>query len=164
MSESERAADVQRSPDAIRQPVAPTAAMVDIATRWHEEMLRFCGLRMSRYFELSSRLWECRNPNDLLRLQTGFLEKMVADYSEETDLVCRQLLNAQKQAVSETAGTPAPSYEAAILQAQRDAAKIIDLARDQAARIVEEATARASATATAEGPARRDKRNKSATA
>jgi hypothetical protein len=160
MSETERAADRRLEPEDVQKAGAAAMSILDTAVRWHEEMLRFCGLRMTRYFELSSRLWECKSPSDLLRLQAGFLQRMLADYREESDLVCRQLLKAQNDVARDASSSSAlSSYEAAILHAQRDAAKIIDLAKDQAARIVEEAATRTSG----EDPARREKRNKSAT-
>ena len=129
--------EMQRAADKTRNAAGGSMAMLDFATKWHEEMLRFCGLRMNRYFELSSRFWECKNPGDVYKLQAGFLQKMLADYKAETDLVCGQLLSAGKLATSERSGLNGPSsYEAAVLNAQRDAAKIIDLAKDQAARIL----------------------------
>ncbi|MDP9139003.1 MAG: hypothetical protein M3N38_12660 [Pseudomonadota bacterium] len=143
MSEAQRAAHRQPIPDDTRR-AAGSAAMFEFATRWQEAMVRFCGLRMNRYVELSSRLWECRSPHDLLRLQTDFVQKMLADYKSESDVVCGQLVDAQKSAI-EHGAHHAPSYEAAILDAQKDAAKIIDLAKDQASRIVADAMARVAA-------------------
>ena len=145
MSETQRASDPQRLPDETRTVAGNGRAMLDAATEWQGEMLRFCGRRMNSYFELSSRLWECKSPSDVFRLQTGFVQNMLADYRSETDVVCRRLLQVQEQAASESTGHHGTSYEAAILNAQKDVAKIIDLAKDQAARIVEDAVARVSA-------------------
>jgi hypothetical protein len=155
MSETQRAADRTASPNSPAAGQSGTG-MFDMAARWHAEMLRFCTLRMGRYFELSSRVWECRTANDVMRLHTGFLEKMLSDYQSETDLICRQLLEVQESAANAQRIRP-PSYEAAILNAQRDAARIIDLAKDQAARIVEEARERSSPK-TETPPAKREAR------
>lgn len=162
MSETQRAADKQRSPSQTRTAARSNGAMLDMAAKWNEELLRFYGLRMKRYLELSGQLWECKSANDIFKLQTSFLKTMVADYRSETDLMCGQLLNAQKQTVRSNGGKSVQSYEAAILRAQQDAAKILDLAKDQAARIVEEASERASLKAPP--PARREKRRKAASA
>ncbi len=155
--------EMQRAVDRQNRATGGGAALLDIAAKWNEEVLRFYGLRMKRYLELSSRLWECKSPNDVMKLQTGFLQTMFADYRSETDLVCSQFLHTQKPAIDAQRSESLPSYEAAILRAQQDAGKIIGLAKDHAARIVEEAAARTSTKAAAR-PSRREKRQKSATA
>jgi len=152
--------EMQRSADRQHLTTGGATAMFGIAARWNEELLRFYGLRMKRYLELSSRLWECKSAGDIVKVQTGFLQTMLADYRSETDLVCSQFLPAQKPGAGGQRGESPQSYEAAILKAQEDAGKIIGLAKDQAARILEEAAVRTSPKTAARSP----KRQRSATA
>jgi cell division septum initiation protein DivIVA len=120
------------------------SAAVSIAARWQEELMRFSLLRMNRYCDFSQRIRQCRSPGDLLAIQSAFFQQMLADYGTESRSMLRDLFHDLPQG---PAGEPAPaaqSYETMILEAQHDAARIIDMAKEQAQRIVGEAQSRAS--------------------
>jgi hypothetical protein len=130
------------------QLVAETgSAAVSMAARWQEELMRFSLLRMNRYCDLSQRLRQCRGPVDVLAIQSAFFQQMLADYGTESQALARDLFQHAPQSPRSPQGEPAPpaqSYETVILEAQRDAARIIDMAKEQAQRIVGEAQSRAS--------------------
>jgi hypothetical protein len=121
--------------------MASSKGVLEAATKWQEELLRFVGKRMNGYVELARDLQECRSPTDVLNLQTGFVRQMLSDYRAEAEWITRQFLQAEKPAQRQI-DRAFGSYEETILKAQRDAAKIIELAKDQAARILENAEAR----------------------
>lgn len=136
--------------------MASSKGVLEAATKWQEEFLRFFGQRMNGYVEFTSQLRKCRSPADLLNLQTSFVRQMLSDYRTEAEWITSQILNAQKPAQQQLEQA-FDSYEETILKAQQDAAKIIDLAKDQAARIVENAEDHPSRRA-AESHARRGKK------
>jgi vacuolar-type H+-ATPase subunit H len=108
------------------------------AIKWQQEFLSFFGRRMASYVELSGQLPQCRNPGDWLGLQTRFLQQLLSDYRAEAEWVTRQFSQAERP-VQKQIDQAFNSYEETLLKAQRDAAKIIDMAKDQAQRIVENA-------------------------
>jgi hypothetical protein len=110
----------------------------ETAIKWQQEVLSFFGKRMTSYVELSSRIPQCRNPGDWLALQTHFLQQMLADYRAEAEWAARQFSRSERP-VQKQIDQAFNSYEETLLKAQRDAAKIIDMAKDQAQRIVESA-------------------------
>jgi hypothetical protein len=126
-----------------------------MAIKWQQEVLSFFGRRIASYVELSGQMPQCRNPADWLALQTGFLQQLLADYRAEAEWVTNQFSRLERP-VQKEINQAFNSYEETLLKAQRDAAKIIDMAKDQAQRIVENA----------QGPARKigetasSKRNK----
>jgi hypothetical protein len=120
------------------------SAAVSMAARWQEELMRFSLLRMNRYCDLSQRLRQCRSPGDVLAIQSAFFQQMLADYGTQSQALARDLFQQQPQSPQGEPAPPAQSYETVILEAQRDAARIIDMAKDQAERIVAEAHSRAS--------------------
>ena len=130
------------------QLVAETgSAAVSMAARWQEELMRFSLLRMNRYCDLSQRLRQCRSPGDVLAIQSAFFQQMLADYGTQSQALARDLFQQALQSPQSPQGEPAlpaQSYETVILEAQRDAARIIDMAKEQAERIVGEAQSRAS--------------------
>jgi hypothetical protein len=136
--------------------MAGSRGVLEAATKWQEELMRFFGKRLSSYFEAASQLPQCRNPSDLLMLQTGFVRQMLSDYQAEAEWIGGQILQAEKP-VQRQIDHAFESYEESILKAQRDAARIIDLAKDQAARIVDSAEAQSSRK-TAEHSARRNRK------
>ena len=119
-------------------------AAVSIAARWQEELMRFSLLRMNRYCDFSQRLRQCRSPGDVLAIQSAFFQQMLADYGTESQALAKDLVQPIAESAKSPAGAPAPSYETMILEAQHDAARIIELAKEQAERIVAEAQLRAS--------------------
>jgi Phasin protein len=121
--------------------MASSKGVLEAATRWQEELLKFVGKRMNGYVELARDLQECRSPTDVLNLQTSFVRQMLSDYRAEAEWITRQFLQAEKPAKRQI-DRAFGSYEETILKAQRDAARIIELAKDQAARILENAEAR----------------------
>lgn len=125
-----------------------------MAIKWQQEVMRFFGRRMASYVELSGQMPQCRNPGDWLALQTRFLQQMLADYRAEAEWATTQFSRLERP-VQKEIDQAFNSYEETLLKAQRDAARIIDMAKDQAQRIVENA----------QGPARKigetvSKRNK----
>lgn len=130
------------------QLVAETgSAAISMAARWQEELMRFSLLRMNRYCDLSQRLRQCRSPGDVLAIQSAFFQQMLADYGTQSQALARDLFREALQSPQSPQGEPAlpaQSYETVILEAQRDAARIIDMAKEQAERIVGEAQSRAS--------------------
>ena len=115
-----------------------------MAARWQEELMRFSLLRMNRYCDHSQRLRQCRSPGDVLAIQSAFFQQMLADYGTQSQALARDLFQQQPQSPQGEPNPPAQSYETVILEAQRDAARIIDMAKEQAQRIVGEAQSRAS--------------------
>jgi hypothetical protein len=86
--------------------------------------------------------------------QAGFLQQMISDYRSEADLFFLKVPNAAALDTSPLAD----SYESTILKAQEDAAQIIDLAKQQARRILGEAAHQSSSAISA--TARRKRANK----
>ena len=124
------------------------------AIKWQQEVLSFCGRRMMSYVELSGQLPQCRNPGDWLALQARFVQQLLTDYRAEAEWVTSQFSRLERPLQKEV-NQAFNSYEETLLKAQREAAKIIEMAKDQAQRIVENA----------QGPARKigesaSKRNK----
>lgn len=119
-------------------------AVLSIAARWQEELLRFSLLRMDRYCDLSSKLRQCRQPGDVFAVQSAFVQQMLADYGVEGQALTRELFEQVPDIAQGVADPAAPSYETIILEAQHDAARIIDMAKEQAARIIAEAQSRSS--------------------
>jgi hypothetical protein len=138
-------ADKRLSSPMSPQLVAETgSAAVSMAARWQEELMRFSLLRMNRYCDLSQRLRQCRGPGDVLAIQSAFFQQMLADYGTESQALARELFQQPPRSPQSEPAPAAPSYETVILDAQRDAARIIDMAKEQAERIVAEANARGS--------------------
>jgi hypothetical protein len=110
------------------------------AVKWQQELLSFFGRRMASYVELSGQMPQCRNPGDWLAVQTRFLQQLLSDYRAEAEWMTRQFSHPERP-VQKQIDHAFNSYEETLLKAQRDAAKIIDMAKDQAHRIVENAQA-----------------------
>jgi vacuolar-type H+-ATPase subunit H len=127
--------DVNLSIDGL---MAGSRDIFETAIRWQQEFLSFFGKRMTSYVELSGQIPQCRNPGDWLALQTRFLQQMLTDYRAEAEWVTRQFSRSEKP-IQKQIDQAFNSYEETLLKAQKDAAKIIDMAKDQAERIVESA-------------------------
>jgi hypothetical protein len=119
-------------------------AVLSIAARWQEELMRFSLLRMNRYCDLTSKLRQCRQPLDVFALQSAFVQQMLADYGTQSQALAQELFEGMPAGAEGNAGPATPSYETIILEAQHDAARIIDMAKEQAARIIAEAQSRGS--------------------
>jgi cell division septum initiation protein DivIVA len=119
-------------------------AALSIAVRWQEELMRFSLLRMNRYCDLSQRLRQCRSLGDVLASQSDFVQQMLVDYGTESQLLTKDLVQPMAESARAQAAGPVPSYEKMILEAQHDAARIIEMAKEQAERIVAEAHTRVS--------------------
>jgi hypothetical protein len=117
----------------------------DLAIEWQRELLHFAVLRMGRYIEHTSQFLRCRTPSDIAKTQTSFIQKALSDYGSITGLFSIRL-SPEKLLSGDMTASTMHSYERSLLQAQRDASKIIDLAKEQAAHIVEEATGRSEKT------------------
>jgi hypothetical protein len=124
--------------------MASSKSVLEAATKWQQELLRFFSKRANGYVELTNQLAQCKSPSDFLNLQTNFVRQMLADYRSETEWIAGQFLNAQKPVRQQIEHT-FESYEETILKAQQDAAKIIDMAKNQASRILQDAEARTTA-------------------
>jgi hypothetical protein len=122
---------------------------LDLAAKWQKELLSFAVLRASRYIEHTSQFLRCKTPSDIVKVQTSFVHKALSDYGSISGLFS---LGLPENLVPREMMATIQSYEESILQAQRDAAKIIELAKEQAAHIVEEAAGRSER---ASGPSRR---------
>jgi hypothetical protein len=137
--------------------MASSKSVLEAATKWQQELLRFFSKRANGYVELTSQLSQCKTPSDFLNLQTNFVRQMLADYRSETEWIANQFLNAQKP-VQQQIDHTFETYEETILKAQQDAAKIIDMAKDQASRILEDAEARTTSRKSAGSSERRGKK------
>ena len=83
----------------------------------------------------------CRSADDLEDVQNEFFGQLITDYGDSA----RRLNQIARSELDGVTGDEATEYSATILKAQEDAAKILKLAKDQAAHIIANAEKVASA-------------------
>ena len=100
----------------------------------------FCSRRVNSYVPLASELANCRSFEDVLKLQSDFIDRFYSDYQREAQRFFDRARSMTLSGLEKTTQT----YEDSILKAQDDAKLIISQAKDQAARIIAEAEGRVS--------------------
>jgi hypothetical protein len=140
MKSVRQSVDERSLPNSGSAPDEGIVNFLDVASKWQREVMQFALLRVSRYVEHTSQFLRCKTPTDIAKVQTSFVHKTLSDYGSVSGLFSLQL--KPESLLPDVIGVTAQSYEGSILQAQRHAAKIIELAKEQAAHIVEEAAAR----------------------
>ena len=78
--------------------MAGSMSVLDLATHWQTEALRFMGRRMSDYARTTEQLRHCRSPGDVLSLQANFVLQMLSDYQAEADKFLKEWLSLQRPA------------------------------------------------------------------
>ena len=106
--------------------------------RWNIEIASLCGKRLQFWSTFPMRLMQCRSSDDLSNVHDEFSQTLLTDYSAAAEkLVLAINRNANSGQIE-----PNQEYATTLLKAQEDAKNIIDQARAQAKRIVEEAQSR----------------------
>lgn len=121
-----------------------TSVCCDLLWEWNEEILSFYFGRMQKYWALPMQLQSCGSIEDLRRLQSDFIERMIKDYSDEAAQLAKIAGSIQAEDQGEDGEEGEASYEDGLLRAQHDAAQIIEQAKAQADHILAEAQKRAS--------------------
>lgn len=134
---TQQTGDTQGLPSAVKTAIETTGEAFDRAARCQQELLRFSSLRMNRYLDIPQDLRACRSPIDFFQYQMEFLVKSHMDYLNESSRIMEEVFAAKS-----ANGRSLEKYGRTILKAQKDAEKIIELAKSQAARIIAEAEAR----------------------
>jgi len=119
----------------------PAVSWVQMLARWNMEIASLYGKRMQEYCLLPVNLMRCASPDDLARAQEEFSQTLLSDYRDAAEKLAR--------AIGAGAAEGGSGYAAALLRAQEDARDILDQAKAQAQRIVEEAEARSAGPMTA---------------
>jgi hypothetical protein len=99
-----------------------------LLSQWNNELIALYGKRTQEIFALPFSLMQCISPDDFEDLQEDYSRVLRRDYREAWDRL-GLVFCAGSMECTET-------YAATILKAQEDAAKILELAREQAERIV----------------------------
>jgi hypothetical protein len=68
----------------------------NLAAKLQVESLRFLGKRMEEYVKTSEELRQCKNPADVLDVQTNFFLHSLSDYQTEVDKMITGFLDIQK--------------------------------------------------------------------
>jgi hypothetical protein len=109
-------------------------------SRWNMEIASLYGKRMQEYCMLPFNLMLRVSPDDLADAQDDFSETLLADYRAAAE----KLTDAFGAGTRKTSGNEATeAYAAVLLKAQEDARNMLDQARAQAQRIINDAEARA---------------------
>ena len=115
----------------------PFAANNDIASwtgfllEWNSEITRFYLRRYQKLAMLPLRLHGCRTQEDIRALQTELSQELIEDYRFEATKLSQIAFGARLHSDNQAEN----AYAASLSKAQRDAAAIINLAKDQAERI-----------------------------
>ena len=110
---------------------------------WQQEIVSFYTRRLESYSKIPEQLVGCRNPQDVFELQSQFFSKLFSDYRNEASVVSELLFDMSRPIVENTQEATEAGYEETILRAQKDAEKILHLAKNQAEIIKEAAEAEA---------------------
>ena len=113
---------------------ASDAPWLQLLARWNMEIMFLYGKRLQEYAVLPLRVMQCTSPDDLAKAQDRFSETLLTDYRAAAEKLARAI------GANESSGHQ--EYAAHLLKAQDDARDIIDQARAQAQRIIEEAKTR----------------------
>ena len=106
---------------------------------WQQEMVRFYAQRFGSYTKIPGQLAECRSPFDVFEVQSDFFNKLTSEYRNEA-VVLSELLFDLPRSPDDEAKSP---HEEVMSKAEKDAAHIVSLAKNQAELIIEAAEARA---------------------
>ena len=120
--------------------VVPTSATswIQAMGRWNIEIASLCGKRMQYWSTFPMRLIQCSSSDDLNNVQDEFSQTLLTDYRAAAEkLVLAISSNANSGQIERN-----QEYATTLLKAQEDAGNIINQARAQAKRIVEEAQSR----------------------
>jgi len=131
--------DIPKSPQESQK--SEIGSVIEFLCDWNAEITRFYMHRYHQYWLLPWRLQTLESPNDLHVLQADFQRKLVSDYRQLSFSLTR-IVDA---VVKESAMAPDQSYATSLLNAQRDAAAIIEQAKSQAERILASAEGHAAA-------------------
>ncbi len=112
-----------------------------LCSDWWSELTMLYLSRLGRYATLPADLMRCRSADDLEDVQNEFFGQLITDYGDSA----RRLNQIARSELDGVTGDEATEYSATILKAQEDAAKILKLAKDQAAHIIANAEKVASA-------------------
>jgi len=115
---------------------APDAPWLQLLARWNMEIMFLYGKRMQEYVVLPLRVMQCTSPDDLAKAQNLFSETLLTDYRAAAEKLAR----AVGVDTGKTGGHE--EYAARLLKAQEDARDILDQAKAQAQRIIEDAEKR----------------------
>ena len=121
---------------------ASATSWIQAMGRWNIEIASLCGKRVQYWSTFPMRLMQCRSSDDLSNAQDEFSQTLLTDYraaAEKLGLAISRNANSGQIERNQ-------EYATALLKAQEDAGNIIDQARAQAKRIVEEAQSRGEAT------------------
>jgi len=122
------------NPGQAGDPSASAASWLQLLARWNMEIMFLYGKRLQEYAVLPLRVMQCTSPDDLAKAQDRFSETLLTDYRAAAEKLARAI------GANESSGHQ--EYAAHLLKAQDDARDIIDQARAQAQRIIEEAKTR----------------------
>jgi hypothetical protein len=142
MTTNPQISNTQDLPAAVKTAAERAGEAIECAARCQQEMLRFANLRLNRYFDMPKDLRACRGPFDVFQCQLEFLFRTQMDYLSESSRMVEEFLGNGSSAPRSEAGRQQDKYGKAILKAQKDAEKIIEMAKAQAARIIADAEAR----------------------
>ena len=109
---------------------------------WNSEITRFYLSRYQQYSYLPSRMMECQSPADFEALRADFMQKLEEDYREEAENLAAIIGAGSSFNIGDADDARARS----LLQAQEEAAAILDQAKAQAERILAKAEQKANAT------------------
>ena len=135
LKESEAADQGSPASDA---PTTPATSWFQAMGRWNIEIAGLCGKRMQYWTTFPMRLMQCKSSDDLSNVQTEFSQTLLTDYRAAAE----KLVLAINRSPDNRRIDRDQEYASTLLKAQEDARNIIDQARAQAKRIVEEAQSR----------------------
>ncbi len=130
-------------------PAGAEASPLEMLSAWNLEVGRFYLRRYQQYWKLPTRMQSLLTQNDFKEVQSEFFADLAADYRGQAAKLA-EIAGAHGAAHGQaTAPTSAETaereYAASLLQAQEDAAAIIDQAKAQAEKILASAHKRAQA-------------------
>ena len=126
------------NPGQAGEPSASAASWLQLLARWNMEIMFLYGKRMQEYFVLPLRVMQCTSPDDLAKAQDQFSQTLLTDYRVAAKKLA--LAIGADADIGKAGGHE--EYAARLLKAQEDARDIIDQAKAQAKRIVEDAEKR----------------------
>lgn len=115
---------------------------VSLLARWNVEILSLYGKRMQEYCMMPLNLSLCTSADDFKDFQDKFCATLQADYGATAEKLTQAVADSDNDTDS------GESYASVLLAAQEDARAIIEQARAQASRIIEDAELRTQAPAT----------------
>lgn len=118
------------------------ASWVQAMGRWNIEIASLCGKRMQYWSTFPMRLMQCSSSDELSHVQDEFAQTLLTDYRAAVEKLVLAINGNANSGQSDAN----QDYATTLLKAQEDAGNIIDQARAQAKRIVEEAQSRGEVT------------------